>query len=55
MVDLLVLFVSTCPVIGINFTLQGSAKTKEELKSLERQIAERHKKHKEDRKGSGGL
>ena len=39
--------------IGNNFNLQGSTKTKEELKSLEKQIAERQKKHREERKGSG--
>jgi Na+/phosphate symporter len=40
-------------VSGHNFTLQGSTKTKEELKSLEKQIAERHKKQRDDKKGSG--
>ena len=41
--------------LGINFILQGSTKTKEELKSLEKQIAERQRKQKaEEKKGSGG-
>ncbi len=42
-------------IFGNDFTLQGSTKTKEELKSLEKQIAERHKKHREDKKGSGEI